>query len=185
MKVVAFVTSPEYAKLAEGLEASCEKWEIPFTLYECDHKPTWAENVNYKPEIVRQALESSNGDPVLYVDADAYLYAYPELLRNPDQDFAAYYQSPKQPCGGSLWFRPSKRMKAVVDLWCRLVEERPNHADDWVNLRDALDSDRYLPKLHLPPAYNWHPATMRQRFPGAKPVIVHGCVGQHNYKVYQ
>lgn len=182
MIVAGFYTNDTYKAKAQAMAASVESFGLECILFSLEDTGSWTRNVNYKPSVVSAALVAAQGDSVLYLDADAKMVQKPSLLPC-DADFAAYYESPTRPCGGSLWFRSEKRCKKLVENWAKRVADNPECADDWVNLSFSLRENKTTP-LHLPPSYNWHESTMRCRFPGADPVIVHECGGEHSYKVY-
>jgi hypothetical protein len=181
--VTGFFTNDKYKALAFEMRKSVEAFGFPCVLYDLPDEGKWTANVNLKPKAILYALEAADGDSVLYLDADARMVQKPELIPASDYDVAVYYESKDRPCGGSMWFHSLERCGKLVETWAANVKSSPDSADDWQNFKAALDEHK--PKiLHLPPAYNYHKPTMRSRFPGAKPVIEHFCVGDHTYARY-
>jgi hypothetical protein len=180
--VISFYTGPTYKVGAEAMAASAERVGLRVKLYARPDLGSWWKNCNQKCQVVKEALQEFGGEPVLYQDADTRFVAYPRELDGLDSDFAAYFLVPGIPSGGTLWFN-GRRAIPIVDAWVNRVSVRPEHEDDSQNFRDALRSVLGLRIQHLPPAYNWHEASMRRSFPGATPVIEHLFLGAHDYPV--
>ena len=163
---------------------SAEAVGLSLVGYEMPDLGSWGANVNQKPRCILQAMKAFPANDVLYVDADAAFNRMP-IIDWDDKQFAAYFDVRKDgqlaPCGGTLWFRNSNMMRAAVSEWAKASEADTKSADDWVHLASII---KQFPKsmIHrLPPAWCWHEPTMRQRFPGANPIVIHSCVGAHDY----
>lgn len=181
MIVVAYYTNRRYQTLAARLGESARDLGLRFAAVERPDLGSWAANVNQKPGVVARALDHHQED-VLYIDADATILRPPvELARVGARPGAAHYPEPGKPAGGTMFFRRSPEARRLVDLWQKNVDRSPGRSDDFVNLAGALRT-LGVKLAHLPPAYCWHEASMRPRYPGAAPVIVHQCVGEHSYR---
>lgn len=178
MIVVTYWTNNQYRVLAGRLGDSARDLGLGFEAFERPHLSTWTANVNQKPDVIIGALEKHR-EPVLYVDADAEIVRLPVLLAMVDRVGAAHFAETGKPAGGTLYFRPEAM--PLLRLWAKLVSAAPDRSDDFHNLHQALATAKQR-LTHLPPAYCWHERNMRPRYPGAVPVIVHQCVGEHNYR---
>lgn len=183
MRICTFHTNSKYEYIAKRMIESAERFGLTGKSVKKPHHGKWWENVNHKPAVILDALKANSGQPLLYIDADAIVDAAPTIFDNCDADIAAHFEAPNKPCGGTLWFSGGKRSVALVEAWINEIAKAPKQPDDAVNLGTAIRQVSGLRVLHLPPAYLWHETTMRRRFPTAKPVIRHFCVGDHHYEI--
>jgi hypothetical protein len=181
MKIVTFYTNDKYRDYAKRLRESASRFGLDTVISARPHMKTWAANVNWKPDVILEALRAFKED-ILYVDADAAVVQEPKLLKTINHIMAAQFMDHAQPRGGTLFFKNDPLAVKLVEAWIGRVKDRPEHADDFVNLPAALTEVRMKP-FHLPPSYCWHEKTMRAGFPTAEPVIVHWCAGEHTYKM--
>lgn len=182
MKLVTFSTGAKYDGFAKALLASAAAVGLEGKCYSMPDCGGWGPNVNQKPEVLLAAFEELKDD-LLYVDADALIVEYPALLKGCDRDVAAFFTDHERPTGGTLYFRNTPKSMEILKAWRKEIKGAPESADDFINLAEACRRCGVKP-MHLPPAYCWHQASMRERFPGARPVVIHFCAGEHNYKVY-
>lgn len=184
MRVISYYTNDEYKRQAELMAETAVLVGLSPILYAMPDEGVWWKNTNQKCEVVRKALLEKPDEPVLFQDADTRFLQYPALLRSVDADFAVYFivaGKPGVPSGGTMWFN-GRRALPLVEEWCRNVKKNPERDDDAFSLRGALQTVR--PSVyHLPPAYNWDEESMRIKFPGADPVILHLYVGKHDYPI--
>jgi hypothetical protein len=181
IQVISYFTNDSYRQQAEEMAQSARSVGLSVTLYSRPDTGHWHTGCNYKAGVVLSALHEFKGEPVLFLDADTRVRAYPVLLNNLDADFAAFFLEPTVPSGGCLWFN-GRRGVRYAEAWAKQVSDHPEREDDSLNFSAALASVQPASIYRLPPSYNWHDS-MRGSFPGASPVIEHLFVGHHNYPV--
>lgn len=171
--VVTFYT-PRYAGYALQLVESCKQHGLAFHAAPRPDQGSWVKNCAMKATVVQEALDAFKA-PILWLDADATVKAYPELLREPKEDFAIYARpggeriqpagrgwmsispewpkdlSPRWFNSGTMYFRPSDLVCRMVASWVYLTETQPDAWDQWT-LQDAWVAHQPT-TLWLPLAY--------------------------------
>lgn len=182
MRVVSFYTNEKYKRLSENLRKSVDAIGMPITVYAYPEVARWSDALYLKPQVIRRALSECEED-ILYVDADTYFVRKPiELLRPGDWQVAFGWYSPGHPLGCSLAFRNDPQVIAFVDRWIEMFALYPFTRLDETILQFAhLEQKGKMRFKSLTPAYGWD-RSMKSRFPGADPVIVHLGAGEGSDK---
>lgn len=171
--VVTMATDDRYLAYARKLAQSCDAHGLPCMIVRRPDLGTWVENTNQKPDVIRTALNDSDG-PVLWIDADAEVRAEPALLYDSEADFAIhaidrrsrrfkpigwprYFELPpswpdtRWFLSGTVYVAPTPAGHAMVDEWsCRCRREPRGYEqflcqEAWCNVRPET--------LWLPPSY--------------------------------
>ena len=150
---------------------------------------SWKEAVMQTGEMCRAVCRMHPEELVIFTDADAEILRKPSMLNDlpplVDFDIACHWLTPggrfADPPGspeclnGTIivpW--PSPKAMEVLDLWCRLNRENPEHrCADQINLGRAI-KDTGARVYDLPPEYCWIPDMSEARYGKREPVIVHG-----------
>ena len=184
MRVVGFYTGEKYRSEAEAMKASAEAVGLVCEISERPDLGTWWKNCNQKSAFILDCLEKYGDEPILYQDADTRFVRYPKLLDNLTSDFAAFFNSPTVPIGGTLWFNGATKAMRYVEPWVLTVQMNPHREDDSINFREALSMTPRPNIKRLPPSYCWHEGTMRSAYPGVQEVVIeHLNIGSHDYPI--
>ncbi len=174
--IVSYYTrNTGYEKEVNRLELSIRRFGLECDIQCIDSLGSWIANVQYKPTFIAQMLEKHKR-PVLYLDADAAIIEYPELLDDYGEgvDLALHYRSrPGRPelLSGTIWVNHTP---AGIDIIKRWINENQAYPAMW----DQRTLDAVLKRGewkgvvdHLPAAYCCIYDTMAREVPD--PVIEH------------
>jgi hypothetical protein len=184
-----FHTDERYERMAYRLVESGKAFGLEVRSYGFPKQESWRANVALKHWAILKTMGDCPKDDVLYIDADAELVANPIVDWDTEStQLAAYFDAGPTgkivPCGGTLWFKNSPLMRAFVKHWGNLCVSDLDSDDAWVHLASLCQELSPEMMHHLPPAWSWYEKTMRERFPGTKPIINHFCVGAHDFFRY-
>lgn len=116
VKIVSYYTV-DYAHYAKGLRSSLLRYGFDDSHVELrEVKGGWNDRCNYKAQYIREKLLELQ-EPVVWVDADAQLVAYPVLFEHIPADFAARYKSENKVMSGTLYFNYSQPAIDLIDRW--------------------------------------------------------------------
>jgi hypothetical protein len=134
MLIIAFATknTPYEKVINEGLIPSLQKFNISYDIVYPSDKGSWLENEKLKPTIIKEMLLKHKCS-LTYVDADATIERYPELLDQlQDYDIGAHYfdwykfwrnkegMDKREILGGTLYFNYNEKILAFVDEWIKM-----------------------------------------------------------------
>jgi hypothetical protein len=170
--------------MAQGLKSSAEAFGMECVLMDRPDLGSWHLNCNQKCEVILEALHTYGDEPLVWNDADCRYVQKPTLFDEiGNYDLAAVFLNGNHhPFGGTLWFN-GKRALPYVEAWAKNVRRFPDHEDDSINFRVALQRIRPRHTYHLPPAFCWREGDMRSALPYSKPVVIHTTSGAHTYPV--
>jgi len=146
----------EYKKL----ENSLIKFKLNYEIVAIDSKGSWFDNCFYRTEFIKNML-NKHKRPVIWVDCDAIIQQYPELLFNlKDIDFACHLRLRKnggtELLGGTMFFNNSKASIDLLDKWKELVNNdglKRKYKLDQSYLHEAVNSLKQLKTFNLPATY--------------------------------
>ena len=168
--VVSFYTcNTPYEVEVRRLLESCERFQLE-TYVECrDSIGNWHLNCCQKGPFVLECLHRFQR-PVLWLDADAEVVAYPKLFEEAEFDFGVYIG--EQLNSGTAFFAYTPKALTLVDLWAALCQRRARSLDQVLLDQAYRRLKRELKTRLLPQSYckvfdaPWRDAEQ-------KPVIVH------------
>ncbi len=139
-RVIGYYTSGSpYEELAKGLKLNAALFGLECSIYAMDSTGSWEGNTQLKPKVILQAMKDHPEDELLYLDVDARIEAYPDLLDNMDPkvdvmwhqaDWGKYASTGRtdlEVLGGTVWLRNTKATKEFIRLWdkaCRAPENK-------------------------------------------------------------
>jgi hypothetical protein len=131
----------EYTKGLEGVMTH-KRWKsiMPGILvdYSINESGAWASNAAQKARVIRTALDDFWPEPVVWVDADARIKAFPTLLETllwQDIDIAYHRRKSThrrydgELLTGTLYFGNTVEARLILDLWIKAIEENPGTWD--------------------------------------------------------
>jgi len=105
IKIISFHTDDAfYSSMAKKLEQSCLQFELKYQIEKIQSKGSWVFNCAYKSNFILDKLsEEKENDCIIWVDSDAQIVKYPELLFSTQNDFGIRAEP------GGRTKKPSKR----------------------------------------------------------------------------
>ncbi len=116
--VIAYYTiGTGYAEKVINLEASLQKFKLPYEIVPIRHQGSWQANTQYKPYVIKQMLIKHFPKDIVYIDADAVVQSYPDLFEHFSGDFGAVLFDQAELLSGTLYLANNPRVMALVDRW--------------------------------------------------------------------
>lgn len=176
-----FTVGTGYSKEITRFIRTAMEAGIKWTVYERPNLGSWRANLNFKSEVIRQAMDDHPGRDIVWVDADGAFLSYPTLFdelskcRAYDIAFHRFKESRIEPgrelLSGTLWVANTERGRRIVDAWHTYAKAHPE-----IRHQKALDcvlrAEPGLARVFALPieycAIYDHPAAKKTH-----PVIVH------------
>jgi len=119
VEIISYYT-PNYAEYAHNLKRSLDKLGLNSThIEERPPQGSWRKNCQYKANYILEKLTELD-KPVVWVDSDALIKRYPELLFSLDCDFAARFKESGRLMSGTLFFNTTA--KPLLRRWIKAQE---------------------------------------------------------------
>jgi hypothetical protein len=161
-RIISYYTpDPIYTLAAERLKASLDKFGLRHTIIACEPRGNWNANTCYKSSVIYANLYSDLLFDQIWLDADAEVMLYPELLSDLDCDIAAVVND-KGLLASMIYFRNCPEVRELVADWVKLNKENPGErTGDQINLERLLKkNDHQLRFQALPWEYSYIPDIM-------------------------
>lgn len=170
---VSFYTDDDiYPKYADRLVKSLDSFKLAHDVQRLPVFSSWLRTVNYKPRFCLDMLNKYRS-PIVWVDCDAEIVAWPELFDYLTCDVAVCYrerpQSPHELLTGTVYLSYNSVTLSIVKQWMKECEKYQNM--DQIVLMKVLARNREAVIHPLPFGYTkiFDAADMND----GKPVIVH------------
>ena len=155
---VAWATTDQfYLMQAERLARSLNLFGLESHVVFRKRPGDWRACCFFKSLFILEMLDTFPGQGVVYLDADAEVMAYPELLDNITTDLAFVENGNGYGIASMVYFKNNKKSRLFIAEWRRLNEEFPdNQAADQENfgvLARSWESDGKITVTHLPTSY--------------------------------
>lgn len=126
--VISFFTeNTPYVEEAAKLEASLQRFSVPYKIYPRANRGNWIENTQYKSSVLLAALREFPDRAVVWIDADAILLKPPEWFdRAAAQRFdISFFRlrsdwNPNELLSGTMFLHNTAVTNALVEAWDRL-----------------------------------------------------------------
>jgi len=116
--VSCFTPDDIYGPAADRLRMSLEKFALDFEVHHFQPLGSWVENTCYKPLFIKAMLDKHRGRPIVWLDADAEVVAYPGLLMDMTADVATGYLSRRREyLSGTVFLANNVETRNLVRLW--------------------------------------------------------------------
>lgn len=161
-RIVCGWYTPDYAKWAEGLAASCDRAGEAHDLVAVDKKHAgWEAETQRKPFMVRDALaRHRDKDLIVFLDVDATVEKpLSELQRDFRGDIGLYCKSRLRTRrhvffrSGTIVLAPNRHAGALVDAWCTEAERSGRGTVDQDSLLLAVEAATTATLQMLPIGY--------------------------------
>jgi hypothetical protein len=128
--VVSFYTKDtDYEQEARKLIETLEQFGVKHDVQPVENRKDWVLNTQQKPAFIKAMLQK-HGCPVVWLDADARLAAYPELFHGlGDVDFAAHFRDGKELLSGTMFINNTPTAFGMLDDWISCNTKNPKVPD--------------------------------------------------------
>lgn len=154
MIFISFYTKGSYKEVANShLIPTLEQWNLKYIVKEIDNLGNWSKNTGYKSQFILEMLEELKED-ICWIDVDAKIFKYPELLFNIPQDYdLAYHNMDRflqwgitgphryELASGTIMFRYNEKNIKLLKLWRKNVLEN-------INTQEQLILQRIMTSPH-------------------------------------
>lgn len=126
--ISGYTIDTPYELEIKNLISSIKKYNInDYEIIKFNSFGSWTKNCQYKANIIYSQLKKIN-IPIVWLDADAILYDYPDLFDNIDEDiaFCDYYGGV---ASGTLYMRPTISNINLCEEWISLNSKNTNVFD--------------------------------------------------------
>lgn len=161
-RIVCGWYTPDYAKWADGLAASCRQVGEAFDLMAVEKRPRgWEAETQRKPLMVREALaRHGDKDLIVFVDVDATVERpLDDLQRLFRGDIGLYCRARVRTRrhiffrSGTIALRPGQHTSAFIDAWCDEAGQSAYGTVDQDSLLHAVERATNATLQMLPIAY--------------------------------
>lgn len=119
-----FTRNTLYEKEVQRLAKSVERFGLEHDVRGIESRGDWTANTRYTCRFLRDMMDAHPGRPVVYLDADAYVWQYPGLFEALDCDIA-FYRMPDHGrlANGTLYLAPTEPARKCIGMYAKLVSE--------------------------------------------------------------
>lgn len=177
LKFVSYYTNNGiYPELVKDLQKSLEKHSLNYTIKKLEDNGSWVKNCAMKAQFMKQMLiEGQLNDCLVWIDSDAQIVKYPDLLLLGEQEFMVRgepggkskvpagrerihlptnWPSSVAPCwfnSGTMFMRVCENSLKLCDRWIELQKQNPTHWDQWTLQQawcDIQPKTEFLPQSY-------------------------------------
>jgi hypothetical protein len=148
--VSGYTKDTPYEQEVQFLIESFKKYNIiNYEIIKYTNFGSWSKNCQYKAYIIQEQLKKYN-IPIVWLDADAVLYDYPNLFDSIDKDiaFCDYYGGV---ASGTLYMKPTETIMNLCKEWISL-NNKDSSVWDQNNLTTLINKYN-IPYYKLPVTY--------------------------------
>lgn len=151
--IVSYYTrNTPYEQLAPGFIKSCKEHKVPFAVAGVKNLGSWQKNTQYKAEFMLKMHKHYYG-PLVYIDIDGKIQAYPKLFEELDCDFACHFKNGHELLSGTLYMANNEITKELCERWIAKNKTKPETWDQRT-LQEVVNGFRGSLRLkELPPSY--------------------------------
>jgi hypothetical protein len=122
--VSCFTPDQLYRDAALWLKASLDRFNLSYEIREYQPLGDWRENTLFKPIFIKKMLDKYRDRPLVWVDADAEIQAYPELLMDMTADVATgYLEKKREYLSGTVYLANNHQTRKLLDLWVKRIHD--------------------------------------------------------------
>ena len=153
--VAYFTTGTPYEEHVRKLIQSLNDFILPYDIKPIKNMGDWYSNMQYKPTFILEMLQKYPNRSIVYVDADAAFFRYPEyfnyLDKQSNDEIAVHvlnhskYARKNQPSellSGTIYFRNTEKSSIIVREWIEECKTNPKLWDQRA-LATVLENHSY------------------------------------------
>lgn len=164
-----------YEREAARLRSSVERFGLEHDFKPVPDRGNWRANTHYTATFTLEMQHKHEGRPVVYIDADAFIWQSPELLLNlkPEEtDIAFHRRRGIELLNGTVWYANNETSRALSSRHAELCRLHPDFRDEQRFLWTAVEEIK--PRwVNLPASYCWIHDVMATDLGDQEPVIEH------------
>jgi hypothetical protein len=122
---ISFYT-PIYRSEADGLLATLAAFGLSADVRLVESQGSWVRNCARKADFIAEMMDEYPGRPLVWLDADARVRQWPELLFHLDCDFAAHWKGGTELLSGTLYFGGTDAARRLVQPWAAMCRADPD-----------------------------------------------------------
>jgi len=131
-----FTIDTPYEQEVKILQASMDRFNLPYEIIGVNSKGEWAKNTQMKPSVIKAVMEKYNKD-VVWLDADAVIEKDPVFFKEIKGDLSYHYiKQWDEMLTGTLFIRNNEKMRGFLDQWYELNQS--NNNPDAVNFQTLV-----------------------------------------------
>ena len=163
-----------YELEAARLRKSLDRLGLDHDMVAVDSKGDWVANTRQTATFIYDQLCKYHGCPMVYLDADAFVWSRPILFENLTEDVAVHYRQGRELLNGTAFFNCTPGARLVAAQYRELITNNPGCVNEQTMLAKAIDDIGEAATIHrLPASYCWIHDIMRNDLNGEEPVIEH------------
>ena len=118
-----YTVNTGYEKEVVHLISSLVQQKIEYDVSGIESLGSWDANTKYKPRHLLNTLNKYPDSNVVWLDADAIVYAYPVLFENIQEDLGVHYlihpSRPPELLTGTMFLQNNERIRKLLDVWIK------------------------------------------------------------------
>jgi hypothetical protein len=148
-----------YSGMAERLRISLNKFGLPNHIECRESAGTWSKCCHYKPVFIMDMLNKFPNRPLVFLDADAEIISYPELLHGIKTDLAFVENVHGQPIASMIYLRNYPGTVNFLRTWIKVNERFPNEPcadqENFGAVIKVYETEGKISSTRLPVPYNF------------------------------
>jgi len=171
---VAFYTEgTRYQQEAARLQGSMLRANLRYDVRAVPDLGSWVANTKQTAGFILRMMDTYPDLPLVYLDADAYVWSQPSLFWSMDCDIAFHRRRGVELLNGTLYIAPTAKAREVIATYARLCNEQAEHRNEQALLDEALKVVAGVRVGELPASYCWIHDIMAKDIGNESPVIEH------------
>lgn len=150
--VAYYTIGTPYAAEAAELIDTLEKFGLVYQVRGVPNRGSWDANTSFKPTFLRNMMTEFEGQPLVYLDADARVLQYPDLFDTISCDVAAHWKDGHELLSGTLYLGAGVKTWELVKAWKAECDSNPGMWDQ-VCLDRVIMRRNDLNVVNLPAPY--------------------------------
>jgi hypothetical protein len=146
MRFVSYYTS-DYIEYAKPLINSLQKFNLSYDIEQIPDRGSWDRNTKYKPNFMLEKMRVYD-EPITWVDIDAIVKDYPQLLFELTCDLAARFKITGRLMSGTVFINNTDNGKELLRRWVWSNTSRKQN--DQKNLQHVIQDETVV---QLPKSY--------------------------------
>ena len=163
-----------YEQEAARLRGSLDRLGLDHDIVAVDSRGDWVANTRMTAEFIYDQLCKYHGTPMVYLDADAYVWSRPVFFETVTADVAVHYRRGVELLNGTVFFNSTPGARLIAAQYRELIHDNPGCVNEQTMLAKAIEAFPDAATVcHLPAWYCWIHDIMAADLGDMEPVIEH------------